>query len=209
MNLNASLKYKVNNQGAHRFTMYLFIITTSMIFAGFTSAFLVRKGVGGAWSSFGIPSVFIISTVLILLSSVCLHLAHLANKKQNNVMTTIGLFATLVLGALFCYFQIQGWKALNDAGVYLSFNPNPAGPYFLVITFVHAVHVIFGLLFLLIAFFHSLLLLRRKESTHVIDQIESSEKGIFIIRTDLLTLFWHFMGILWVYLYFFLTFNLK
>ncbi|HNB49692.1 MAG TPA: hypothetical protein PK332_10030, partial [Chitinophagales bacterium] len=71
------------------------------------------------------------------------------------------------------------------------------------------VHVIFGLLFLLIAFFHSLLLLRRKESTHVIDQIESSEKGIFIIRTDLLTLFWHFMGILWVYLYFFLTFNLK
>lgn len=189
--------------------MYLFIVTTSMIFAGFTSAFLVRKGVGGAWTSFSIPSIFLISTAIILLSSVFLQIAHMANKKQNKTWTTIGLFVTLILGLAFCYFQIQGWRVLNDAGVYLSFNPNPAAPYFLVITFIHALHVSVGILFLFIAFIHSVILLRRADSTNIIQQIESSEKGILTIRTDLLTLFWHFMGILWVYLYFFLTYNLK
>ncbi len=205
----ATAKFNTNNQGAHRFTMWLFIVTTSMVFAGFTSAFLVRKGGGGAWSSFTIPEIFKVSTLLILLSSVFLQTAHIANKKQHKLMTAVGLFFTLILGGLFCYFQIQGWKQLNDAGVYLSFNPNPAGPYFLVITFIHALHVTVGLLFLIVAFIHSVILLRRPHSNEILNKIETSEKGILNIRTDLLTLFWHFMGILWVYLYFFLTLNLK
>lgn len=202
-------KYNANKQGAHRFTMYLFIVTTCMIFAGFTSAFLVRKGVGGAWSSFNVPEVFKVSTLLILLSSVFLQVAHIANKKQHKLMTAAGLFFTMVLGLLFCFFQVQGWNQLNDAGVYLSFNPNPAGPFFLVITFVHAVHVAVGILFLTIAFFQSVLVFRKIKSKDIIIQLEETEKGILNIRTDLLTLFWHFMGILWVYLYFFLTLNLK
>ncbi|MBK9328584.1 MAG: hypothetical protein IPM95_04550 [Sphingobacteriales bacterium] len=205
----STVKYNTNNQGAHRFTMWLFIITTSMIFAGFTSAFLVRKGGGGAWTSFSIPEIFKVSTVLILLSSVFLQAAHMANKKQHKLMTATGLFFTLILGGFFCYFQVQGWQQLNDAGVYLSFNPNPAGPYFLVITFIHALHVAVGLLFLIIAFFHAVISLRRTNSNEILSKIETSEKGILKIRTDLLTLFWHFMGILWVYLYFFLTLNLK
>jgi cytochrome c oxidase subunit 3 len=159
-----------------------------MIFAGFTSAFLVQKGKGGAWTAFDIPAIFRISTMLILLSSVFLQAAHIANKKQHKLMTSVGLFFTFVLGLLFCYFQVQGWKQLNDAGIYLSFNPNPAGPYFLVITFIHSV-----------------ILLRRAKSNEILDEIETTEKGILNIRTDLLTLFWHFMGILWVYLYIFLT----
>ncbi|HPN19022.1 MAG TPA: cytochrome c oxidase subunit 3 [Chitinophagales bacterium] len=207
--MSTTVKYKVNNQGAHRFTMFLFIVTTSMIFAGFTSAFLVRKGGGGAWTNFDIPAIFKVSTLLILLSSVFLQVAHIANKKQHKLMTSVGLFFTLVLGILFCFFQIQGWQQLNDAGVYLSFNPNPAGPYFLVITFIHALHVSVGLLFLIVAFIHSIILLRRANSAEILTELETSEKGILNIRTDLLTLFWHFMGILWVYLYFFLTINLK
>ncbi|HNM32304.1 MAG TPA: hypothetical protein PKM51_06115 [Chitinophagales bacterium] len=205
----SALKYKVNTQGAQRFTMYLFIITTSMIFAGFTSAFLVRKGVGGAWSSFHIPSVFNISTFLIILSSVFLQSAHIANKKHHKLMTTAGLFLTLVLGLLFCIFQFMGWSELNNEGVYLSFNPNPAGPYFLVITFVHALHVIGALVFLAIAFVQSLNQLKGADSATVLEDLETTDNGILSIRTDLLTLFWHFMGALWIYLYIFLTLNLS
>lgn len=205
-----TLKYKLpNNQSAHRFTMWLFIVTTTMIFAGFTSAFLVRKGAGGAWASFDIPSIFKVSTFLILLSSVFLQVAHIANKKQHKLLTSVALFFTFSLGLLFCFFQVQGWKALNDVGVYLSFNPNPAGPYFLVITFIHALHVAFAILFLAFAFIHSVILLRKPDSNEVLNDIESSNNGILKIRTDLLTMFWHYMGILWVYIYFFLTFNLK
>lgn len=207
--METSLKYKENNQGAHRFTMYLFIATTSMIFAGFTSAFLVRKGGGGVWTSFDVPAIFKLSTLLILLSSVFLQIAHIANKRHNKSLTSIGLFFTLILGLAFCFFQFQGWKQLNEAGVYLSFNPNPAGPYFLVITFVHAAHVAVAILFLLIAFIHSVILLKKTDSAVVLQEIETTEKGILNIRTDLLTLFWHFMGILWVYLYLFLIYNLK
>ena len=134
-------KYKNNNQGAQRFTMWLFLVTIAMIFAGFTSAFLVRKGAGGAWTHFDIPGIFKVSTFLILLSSVFLQVAHVANKKQHREMTSVGLFFTFVLGLLFCYFQFQGWKQLTDMGIYLSFNPNPAGPFFYVITFIHALHV--------------------------------------------------------------------
>ena len=186
--------------------MWLFIVTTSMIFAGFTSAFLVRKGAGGAWTAFDIPAIFNISTLLILLSSVFLQVSHVANKKGNKSLTAIGLFFTLILGLLFCYFQIRGWEKLNEIGVYLSFNPNPAGPYFLVITFIHALHVAVGVIFLTVAFVHSVILLRRTDSKEILNDIESSNKGILKIRTDLLTMFWHFMGILWVYLYIFLTY---
>jgi cytochrome c oxidase subunit III len=205
----ATAKYTVNNQGAHRFTMWLFIVTTSMVFAGFTSAFLVRKGAGGAWTSFSIPDVFQLSTLLILLSSVFLQVAHVANKKQHRLLTSVSLFLTFSLGLLFCFFQVQGWKELTDIGVYLSYNPNPAGPFFYVITFIHALHVGVGILFLASAFIYSLILLRRPKSNEVLTNIERSEKGMLKIRTDLLTLFWHFMGILWVYLYLFLTLNLK
>ncbi len=208
--MDNKIKYSLpTNQSAHRFTMWLFIVTTSMIFAGFTSAFLVRKGAGGAWGAFDIPSIFKVSTLLILLSSVFLQVAHIANKKQHKLMTTIALFFTTVLGILFCFFQIQGWKQLTSTGIYLSFNPNPAGPYFYVITLIHALHVVFGIIFLLSAFLYSLYLLKQTDSTQVLSNIESTENGILKIRTDLLTMFWHFMGILWVYLYFFLTFNLK
>lgn len=186
--------------------MWLFIVTTSMIFAGFTSAFLVRKGAGGAWTAFDIPSIFKVSTFLILLSSVFLQVAHIANKKQHKLLTSVALFFTFILGILFCYFQILGWEKLNNTGIYLSFNPNPAGPYFLVITFMHALHVAFGILFLGIAFAYSVILLRRTDSKEILNDIELSNKGMLKIRTDLLTMFWHFMGILWVYLYIFLTY---
>lgn len=202
-------KYTNNNQGAQRFTMWLFLVTICMIFAGFTSAFLVRKGAGGAWTHFDIPGIFKVSTFLILLSSVFLQVAHVANKKQHRVMTSVGLFFTFALGLLFCYFQFQGWKQLTDMGIYLSFNPNPAGPFFYVITFIHALHVAGGILFLSVAFIHSLILLRRPVSTEILNEIETTGKGILRIRTDLLILFWHFIGILWVYLYFFLSYNLK
>lgn len=208
MSTAASIQYTANNQGAQRFTAYLFVVTTSMIFAGFTSAFIVQKGHGGLWVSFKIPTIFIYSTITIILSSISLFFAHKFNKAQNKLFTMIGLMITLILGILFCIFQIQGWTILNQNGIYLSFNPNIAAPYFLVITFMHALHVFFGLLFLSIAFTRSVIMLKRSNSATIINEIETSDKGILNIRTDLLSIFWHFMCILWLYLYFFLTFNI-
>ncbi|MFN8284686.1 MAG: cytochrome c oxidase subunit 3 [Chitinophagales bacterium] len=198
---------KLGNQGAQRFTMWLSIVSIMMTFGGFTSAFIVRKGAGGAWTAFTMPAIFNVSTLMILLSSATLIVAHISNKKGNKIMTAIGLLTTLILGILFCVFQVTGWTQLTNQGVYLAFNPNPAGPFFYVITAFHALHVIGGLLFMLIATIRSFLKLRQQTGNEIITELENSEKGKFTIRTDLLSMYWHFMGLLWLYLFIFLYLN--
>lgn len=202
----ASYQRQNNVQGAQRFTMWLAIVSVMMIFAGFTSAFVVRKGGAGNWSSFIMPSIFNVATLIILLSSVVLYVAHEANKKGNKKLTATGLCITLLLGILFCVVQILGWRALYNQGVYLAFSPNPAGSFFYVITFIHFLHVAGGLIFMLIAALHSLLRLRTTDKT-ILTELEDKEKGIFSLRTDLLSMYWHFMGLLWLYLFIFLYFN--
>jgi cytochrome c oxidase subunit 3 len=211
MNLTATYneKAKFGNQGAQRFTMWLAIVSIMMTFGGFTSAFIVRKGAGGAWSAFTMPSIFNVSTLMILLSSATLIVSHISNKKGNKIMTAVGLFTTLVLGILFCVFQVVGWTQLTNQGIYLSYNPNPAGPFFYVITAFHALHVVCGLVFMLVATARSFFKLRQPTGTEIITELENSEKGTFAIRTDLLSMYWHFMGLLWLYLFIFLSLNLN
>lgn len=124
-------------------------------------------------------------------------------------MTAVGLFTTLVLGILFCVFQVIGWTQLTNQGIYLSYNPNPAGPFFYVITAFHALHVVCGLVFMLVATARSFFKLRQPTGTEIITELENSEKGTFAIRTDLLSMYWHFMGLLWLYLFIFLSLNLN
>lgn len=201
-------KYQ-GNQKAQRFTMWLSLVSMAMIFAGLTSAFLVRKGGGGNWSGFSLPSVFTFSTFIILFSSATLQVAHIANKKDNKVLTAIGLIITLICGIIFCKLQYDGWMLLVNEGYYPSHNPNPAPQFLFVIVVMHVAHIVAGLFFLTIASSRALWLLRRKDSQITMEEIEYKENGNLIIRTDLLTLFWHFLGVLWVYLYIFLIFNLK
>lgn len=200
---------KLGNQGAQRFTMWMSIISIMMTFAGFTSAFIVRKGAGGAWTAFTMPTIFNLSTLIILISSATLIVAHISNKKGNRIMTAVGLLATLILGILFCSFQVIGWTQLTNQGVYLSYNPNPAGPFFYVITAFHALHVFGGLLFMLVATVRAFLRLRQPTNSEIISELENSEKGKYAIRTDLLSMYWHFMGLLWLYLFIFLYLNLN
>jgi cytochrome c oxidase subunit 3 len=206
--MGTSIKYQQQNQGAHKFTMWLFIVSSCMVFAGFTSAFLVRKGAGGAWTGFALPSAFNISTFIILFSSVCLMVAHLSNKKNINYLHHWLPIINYRLWNPFLFFQFNGWNLLSAQGFYPAGNPNPAPQFLFVIVLMHALHVLSGLIFLSIAFIRSLFALRRLKSNNVIQNLESSEKGVLNIRTDLLSLYWHFMGFLWLYLFVFLYFNL-
>lgn len=206
--MDTTVKYQTQNQGAHKFTMWLFIVSSCMVFAGFTSAFLVRKGAGGAWTGFALPNDFNISTFIILFSSACLVVAHLSNKKGQKLLTTFTLLLTIICGLLFCYFQYSGWMLLSSQGFYPSGNPNPAPQFLFVIVIVHVAHVISGLLFMFIAFFKSLWLLKKTNSNNLIIQLEQKNNTILNIRTDLLSLYWHFMGLLWLYLFIFMYFNL-
>jgi len=202
--MSYATRYEERSQNAHRFSMWLAIVSSCMVFAGFTSAFLVRRGAGGNWAGFDIATVFSLSTFIIIFSSAMMIVAHIANKKGNLSMTTLGLGITLLCGLLFCIFQYNGWVKLVNQGFYPSGNPNPAPQFLFVIVIVHALHVLSGLVFMAIAFGRSLKLLKQKD---ILEQYNSDK--ILLIRTDLLGMYWHFMGILWLYLFGFLYFFLK
>lgn len=192
-----------NNQKAHRFTMWLGLISICMAFGGLTSAYIVRKGAGN-WVDFSMPVSFYTSTILILISSATMHVAHISNKKGHANMTIFGLLVTIVLGLLFAFYQIQGWQALTNSGIYL--DGNPSGSFFYVITGMHAIHLAGGIFFLFVALLKSFFKFKFKKEA----QLVQSPKGNSLkVRTDLLGIYWHFMDILWVYLFIFLFFNLN
>lgn len=191
-----------NNHKAQRFTMRLAIVTISMSFAGLTSYYIVRQAKGN-WNAFELPSIFWFSTAAIVLSSIALQFAHRANRAKSIRGLKTGLLLTVLLGAAFCGLQWAGWKQLQGMGIFLS-GGNISGSIFYVITGGHALHVIGGLFFLLIASARTFWLFDRKHLTNTYLN-EAYDK--LNIRTDLLTVYWHFMGVLWLYLFIFLSVN--
>ena len=160
-----------------------------MFFAGLTSAYIVRKAEGN-WLDFSIPDSFIFSTITIILSSVLLMLAK-KNIKKNN-MPFIFVIGGLVLGLTFAVFQINGWNELIQEGVFLTGEgSNVSGSFLYVITLSHLLHLFGGLVVLIFVLVN---VLNKKYSS-------SNHFGF-----DLATTYWHFLGILWVYLFLFLNY---
>ena len=160
-----------------------------MFFAGLTSAYVVRKPQGN-WVDFLLPDWFMYSTIIIVLSSVTLFIA----KKtiNNHKLSSNFILATFFLGALFSYFQFRGWQDLTNQGVFLTGEgSNVSGSFLYVITLAHLCHLIGGL----IAVF--------------ITAIKTS-KGKYNLKDslgfDLTSIYWHFVGLLWIYLFVFLKY---
>lgn len=199
--LNVNTDTNPNNHKAQRFTMLLAIVSVSMTFAGLTSYYVIYKA-KESWSYFEMPAIFWVSTLLIVVSSMSMHMAHLANKKNKKGTLRLGLSITFGLGIAFCIAQYLGWQALVYKGVFLSGSGN-GNSIFYVITGGHAVHVICGLLFFVPALIRSFTLFNNKN----IDTYKNRASDKLRIRTDLLSVYWHFMGFLWLYLFIFLYVN--
>mgnify|MGYP005667112517 CR=1 FL=1 len=191
-----------NQHKAQRFTMRLAIVSISMSFAGLTSYYIIYKA-KETWSFFEMPSIFWVSTIIIGLSSMAIQMAHLANKKDKIPTLQLGMGLTLLLGIAFCVSQWLGWRELMSKGIFLAGSGN-GNSIFYVITGGHALHLIGGLFFVLIATLKSFFIFRSNKNSSTFLNKESDK---LLIRTDLLTVYWHFMGILWLYLFVFLYIN--
>ena len=159
-----------------------------MMFAGLTSAYIVRRA-GGNWLEFRLPDLFILSTVVILLSSVTLQFAYNGYKNQNEIPYKVGLIITFILGIAFIILQYSAWMALFSMGVDMKINPS--GSFLYVITAVHAAHILGGIAAITVALLHAFTL--KFEFT-------KQRKS----RFQLILHYWHFVDILWVYLFVFL-----
>ena len=172
-----------------KFALWLFIVSVVMIFAGMTSAYIVRQGEGN-WLEFDLPSVFWYTSGIIILSSLSLQWAYSSAKKDNFNNTKIGLLITLILGLAFLIGQWFSWKALVAEDVY--FVGNPSGSFMYVFTGLHAIHLISGVIFLIIVLISAL---RNKIHSQKLAQLE------------MCVTYWHFLGGLWLYLFMFLLLN--
>lgn len=168
------------------------MLSMFMMFAGLTSAYLVSASRKDWVHDMILPPAFTISTILIIFSSITIHLAKLAIKKDDRQKTTMFLSATLVLGLSFVFFQFKGFSEIIAMGYYFTGSESTVTTSFLyMLTLLHLAHLFAGVISLLIIIYNHY---KQKYSA-------SQATGI-----ELGAMFWHFLDFLWVYLFVFLYF---
>ena len=171
------------------FTLLIGCGSIVMMFTAFTSAYVVRQA-GGNWLEFKMPGIFTYSTIIMILSSVTLHLSYKFYLKGNALVYRALMVGTFILGIAFLISQYMGWVALKDIGVML--DGNPSGSFVYVISGLHAAHVLGGIGAITVALVHAYWL-----------KFFVSEKRT--LRLKMLLTYWHFVDFLWLYLFIFFT----
>ena len=174
-----------------KFMVWLFIVSSMIMFGGFTSYYIVFSASKGKGHGLVLPDLFIYSTLVLVISSVCLFVATRALKSGNvNLQRTL-LWSTLVLGLAFGYLQITAWSVMVSTGAFFS-NNNAAISMIYVVSGFHLIHIFAGVCFLINAIVGTYLKI-------------TPERQKF--RMEIASIFWHFIDILWIYLYVFLLLN--
>ncbi len=182
----------VQSRKAKKFNLWLGMIGMFMMFAALSSGFIVytASGIDKGIKTI-LPYAFIYSTVAIVLSSVAMHVAYTAAKAGQLGRQKLMLLITIALGIVFFVSQINAWSTLIDRGIYFQ-NPNASQSFIYVFTWLHLMHIIAGLIVLLRCYIGAV----RRIST---------DKNQF--RMEIATIFWHFLDLLWIYIYVFLLLN--
>lgn len=157
--------------------------SVTMLFAAFTSAYIVRSS-GDDWVPLAVPTILYWNSALLVISSITMELARQRFKSWRPMAFRRWMVVTAVLGSLFLAGQLVAWSQLSEQGIYLTSHPHSS--FFYVLTGVHAVHLLAGVL----ALFYVLLLATRRKLT----PLESSSP-------ELAATYWHFVDVLWLYLF--------
>lgn len=174
----------------HKFTLWVALGSIVMMFAGLTSAFIVKGGQPN-WSTVEMPKVFYYSTAVMLLSSLTVQMALKSFKERNLRQYRRLITVTASLGVLFIALQLIGFSSLWHAGV--DFRGAGAGQFLYIIFGLHALHVLGGVVALLVMFL-------KAYSTRV--------RNYNPVTIELASTYWHFVDLLWIYLFVFFMFSL-
>lgn len=174
-----------------KFVVWLFVVSSTIMFGGFTSYYIVFAASKGKGHGLVLPDAFIYSTAVLIASSLFLFLSTKALKRGDQKSQQIFLWITLVLGIAFAYLQVQAWSSLFQSGAAL-INNNAAISAIYVVSGMHLLHIFAGICFILNCLFGSY-------------KGISEDKAIY--RQEIASIFWHFIDILWIYLYVFLLLN--
>lgn len=177
---------------AKKMMLWFGIISMIMMFAGLTSAYVVSKSRPDWLSDFELPATLYWSTLVIIISSFTMHFAGVNVKKENRKNAGIFLLVTLALGIAFVVLQFQSFSEIISAGYYFTGSESTITTSFIyVVVISHLAHLAAGLVVLLVVIYNHF-----KQRYHA-GQMLGFELG---------ATFWHFLDILWVYLFMFLYF---
>ncbi len=174
-----------------KFVVWLFVVSSTIMFGGFTSYYIVFAASKGKGHGLVLPDLFMYSTIVLVLSSMMLFLAARSLRNGDINKQRLFLWITLGLGLVFGYMQFGAWSALYQSGAAL-INNNAAISMIYIVSGFHLLHIFAGLCFVLNSLIGSYKGL-------------SPEKAVY--RQEIASIFWHFIDILWIYLYVFLLLN--
>jgi cytochrome c oxidase subunit 3 len=166
-----------------RFGLWAFLATVSMLFIGFTSALLLRRA-SFDWRPLAAPPILPANTTVLLLSSLALESARRRLRGLDLAGSAWLVYATGALGALFVGGQFLAWRELRGQGIYLASNPHSS--FFYLLTGIHVLHLAGGLCW------YGVIVARLRQMALVPDE---DALGLFAT-------YWHFLGLLWLYLLF-------
>jgi cytochrome c oxidase subunit 3 len=172
----------------YRIGMWVALASILMMFTALSSAYIVRAASSTDWQPLKMPRILLLSTALILLSSGTLEAARRKLKDTTVNAYKPWLLFTVLLGVGFLVSQLLAWRQLVRQGVYVASNPHSS--FFYVMTAAHGVHLLGGLAAL------TYLTLRSRASKDSAPAVAKAQAG-----ADAVTLYWHFMDFLWIYLF--------
>ena len=186
--MSAVIKTQNTIGSRYRVGMWVSVASIAMLFTSLTSAYIVRSATSYDWLPVAVPRALFVSTGLLLLSSITLELARQKLKRSFQDSYSRYLLLTVLLGIVFLASQLSAWRQMARQGVYLASHPHSS--FFYLLTGAHGVHLLGGLLALMFLWLRS----RR----------QLSEPAVVARRqaaADAVTIYWHFMDALWIYLF--------
>lgn len=171
--------------------LWICMISMVMFFAGLTSAYVISMK-REDWVTFELPTAFTTSTILIVLSSISLILAQQFLKKNKRSFSLILSVVALLLGIAFVWQQYVGFNELKSIGLYFTGPESTVSTSFIIgITFLHVIHLLAGIVILLVVIYN---------------HFKYKYKSEDLLGFELGAIFWHFVDVLWIYLFFFFYF---
>lgn len=171
----------------HKFTLWVALGSIVMMFAGLTSAYVVKKDQPG-WTTFSIPRAFWYSTAVLLVSSLTMQLSLKSFKDREMQRYRNFLTTTAVLGILFMLLQWTGFREIWRTGI--TFHGSGGGQFLYVIAGLHVVHVLGGVIALVVMVAKAL-----------ISKVRSYDS----VPVEVMSTYWHFVDLLWIYLFIFFS----
>ncbi len=181
------MKEQKNRIHPHKFTLWIGLASIVMMFAGLTSAYLIKRNLTN-WISFEIPLIFWYSTAVIIASSFTILISRNAFQERRISTYKRWLFVTVILGIVFVFMQYYGFRELWNNGLTLTRNVSLSFLY--IIVGLHALHVLGGVVALIIV---------------LIKSFSKRVKTYSSVPIDLMNTYWHFVDFLWIYLLLFLV----